>query len=105
MLGARQRVRTRELAFHVISWILVIAAWELSCWAFSNIAAQIGVLHFYHADVFARITDAELARDSRLNPLGWVASEKARTVPSEYARICGYAFGDSFTHGDEAADD
>jgi lysophospholipase L1-like esterase len=94
----------REVAFRIVLVIFVFVTWELLSWGFVTLSTRIGLLHFYRADIFSNVTDSELARDSQLDPLGWVASEKPRPAVLAGDTVCGYAFGDSFTYGAEVAD-
>jgi hypothetical protein len=92
----------RRWAFFVITGLLVAAAIELQAWIFTHIALRYGVLRFYPTDLFARMTDDELATAVGRLPLGWPAEDTPRGTPS--APVCGAAFGDSMTQGSEVAD-
>src|SRR5262249_10902575 len=41
----------------------------------------------------------------RYRPIGWPEDRAPRRQPNTFARLCATSFGDSFTYGDEVADD
>jgi hypothetical protein len=94
----------RKFKFYLVTLIVVIAALELESWGFATLATRFGILHFYSADLFERVTDQQLTHDSELGPLGWSSDNVPRPAPPENGEICGSAFGDSFTFGGEVKD-
>jgi hypothetical protein len=92
---------TRRWVFSLVLVLLVVGAIELQAWVFTHMALRLGALRFYPTDLFARMTDQELAAAVRRRPLGWPVDDAPRTAPSE--PVCGSAFGDSMTQGAEVA--
>jgi len=92
---------TRDFQFRIITVVGLVVVLELACWIFATSAERFGILHFYPSDIFARVTDDRLARDSQVSPLGWPSDDSPRPAASEPGTICGSAFGDSFTYGGE----
>src|SRR5205085_3797443 len=77
--------------------IIVIAAVEFGSWNFATVAMRSTGYHFFSTGLFSRLTEEQLARAM---PAGWRFTTP-RPAPSEPDRVCGTAFGDSFTYGDE----
>ena len=92
---------TREFKFGVITVVIVVAIIELMSWGFAALATRLGVLHFYPTDIFAHVSDDQIAQGLKGAGLGWPGDDKPRPVPTERGAICGSAFGDSFTFGGE----
>jgi hypothetical protein len=94
----------KKFTFVVVMAVIVAVVVELQSWIFITIAMRLGKLHFFPADIFARVTDQQLARS--FGQLGWpdyVVPRSAPTLPDR-AR-CGSAFGDSMTRSAEVADE
>jgi hypothetical protein len=97
----------RKFTFVIVTFVIVVLSIELQSWIFTTIAMWRGNLHFFPADFFAKVTDQQLARSSRLGQFGWPDNDVPRHAPtlSPDRGRCGSAFGDSLTRSAEVGDE
>jgi hypothetical protein len=96
---------SRKFMFVIVTVVIAVLLIELQSWIFISIAMWRGKLNFFPADLFAQVTDQQLARS--FGELGWPNDDVPRSAPtlSPDRGRCGSAFGDSLTRGAEVKDE
>lgn len=96
---------TRKARLVAAAVLVTLVLAEAQCYLMARVSMASGnPFSFYSASLFHGLTGATLDAESAASHLGWPADDRPRAQPATQSTVCGSAFGDSMTRGDEVAD-